>query len=61
MEQKLLNGRNYYLPKDVSEVITLVQQARQTKAQLRVTGANHSVNDAIYPDEEKNSIWVMLS
>ncbi|MGV3527737.1 MAG: FAD-binding protein [Flavisolibacter sp.] len=61
MEQKLLNGRNYYLPKDVSEVKTLVQQARQTKAQLRVTGANHSVNDAIYPDDEKSNIWVMLS
>lgn len=55
----------YHLPTGITDVQQLITMARQKNAQIRIRGANHSVQASTYPDETtygyQDSIFVMLS
>lgn len=63
METILVNGVPFYLPENISDVQSLIKQARNLRVELRVCGAAHSVPFAIHTDDAKNhqSINLMLS
>jgi hypothetical protein len=45
-----IGADGFYHPKDEDEIIELIKHANQNKLQVRVRGAAHSVNQAIFAD-----------